>query len=51
MIVALSEGSDIQALTDGAAGATVHAELARRAVSALLANFLTPTDTVGEGRP
>ena len=51
MIVALSEGSDIQALTDGAAGATVRADLARRAVAALLAHFSTPTDTAGDGRP
>jgi AcrR family transcriptional regulator len=56
MIVALSEGSDIQALTDEAAGAAARAELARRAVAALLAHFSTPTteavtEPAGGGRP
>ena len=49
MIVALSEGSDIQALTDEAAGATVRADPARRAVPALLAHFSRPTEALTEG--
>jgi AcrR family transcriptional regulator len=48
MIVAVSEGGDIQALTDGAGGATVHEDLARRAVAALLAHFSAPNESVLE---
>ncbi len=46
MIVAVTEGSDIQALTDGAAGAGVHSDLGPRAVRALLRQFSVPTDAV-----
>ncbi|MGO9335753.1 MAG: TetR/AcrR family transcriptional regulator [Acidimicrobiales bacterium] len=46
MIVAVTEGSDIQALTDGAAGAVVHTELGPRAVTALLSHFSVSTDSV-----
>ncbi len=46
MIVAVSEGGDLQVLTDGAAGAPVHGDLARRAVAALLAHFSAPTELV-----
>ena len=55
MIVALSEGSDIQVLTDSAAGAIVHPDLARRAVVGLLAHFSLPAESAQEraadGRP
>jgi AcrR family transcriptional regulator len=46
MIVAVTEGSDIQALTDGAAGAVGHTELGPRAVTALLSHFSVSTDSV-----
>jgi AcrR family transcriptional regulator len=46
MIVAVTEGSDIQALTDGAAGAFVHSDLGPRAVTALLQHFSVPTERV-----
>jgi AcrR family transcriptional regulator len=46
MIVAVSEGSDIQALTDGTAGAVVHPELGSRAVTGLLRHFSVPTESV-----
>ncbi len=42
MLVAVTEGSDIQALTDQAAGASVQADLGLRAVSALLWQFSSP---------
>ena len=47
MIVAMTEGSDVQVLTDEAAGADVHADLGRRAVAALLAEFSVPIESVG----
>ena len=46
MIVAVSEGSDIQALTDRAAGAVVRSDLGPRAVTALLRHFSVPTESV-----
>lgn len=46
MIVAVTEGSDIQALTDAAAGAAVHAELGPRSVAALLEHFSIPLAAV-----
>ncbi len=46
MIVAVSEGSDIQALTDRAAGAVVDSDLGPRAVTALLRHFSVPTESV-----
>lgn len=42
MVVAVSEGSDIQVLTDEAAGTTSHRDLGPRAVSALLRQFSQP---------
>jgi AcrR family transcriptional regulator len=42
MVVAVSEGSDIQALTDGAAGAAARAEVGPRAVTGLLRHFSLP---------
>lgn len=42
MIVAVTEGNDIQALTDGAAGAAVGADLGRQAITALLRHFSRP---------
>lgn len=42
MIVAVTEGSDIQVLTDVAAGATVHSGQGQRTVAALLDHFSTP---------
>jgi AcrR family transcriptional regulator len=42
MLVAVTEGSDIQALTDQAAGASVQTDLGLRAVSALLWQFSSP---------
>ena len=46
MVVAVSEGSDIQALTDAAGGAVAHADLGPRAVTALLRHFSLPIDAV-----
>ena len=46
MIVAVSEGSDIQALTDTAAGAVVHSGLGPRAVTGLLGHFSVPAASV-----
>jgi AcrR family transcriptional regulator len=46
MIVAITEGSDIQALTDGAAGAVVRSDLGPRAVAALLRQFSVPTESM-----
>lgn len=46
MIVAMSEGSDIQVLTDAAGGAPVHTDLGPRAVMALLEHFSVPTESV-----
>jgi AcrR family transcriptional regulator len=43
MIVAVTEGTDIQALTDAAAGAPAGGDLGRRAVAALLRHFSAPT--------
>jgi AcrR family transcriptional regulator len=42
MIVATTEGSDIQALTDGAAGSSVRSDLGSRAVVGLLRQFSVP---------
>jgi AcrR family transcriptional regulator len=44
MIVAVTEGSDIQTLTDGAAGLAVRPDQGPRAVSALLDHFSVPAD-------
>jgi AcrR family transcriptional regulator len=41
MVVAVNEGSDIQALTDLSAGVQVHRDQARRTVAALLDHFST----------
>ena len=46
MVVAVTEGADIQLLTDDAAGATTHPGTGPRAVSALLRHFSVPVDTV-----
>ncbi len=46
MVVAVTEGSDIQALTDGAAGAAARADLGPRAVTGLLRHFSVPLDAV-----
>jgi AcrR family transcriptional regulator len=46
MIVAVSEGSDIQALTDGAAHGVVHSDLGSRAVTGLLQHFSVQTESV-----
>jgi AcrR family transcriptional regulator len=46
MIVAVTEGCRIQALTDEAAGAFVHADLGPRAVMALIQQFSLPTESV-----
>jgi AcrR family transcriptional regulator len=46
MIVAVTEGSGIQALTDATAGAVVHSNLGPRAVMALLQQFSVPTESV-----
>ena len=45
MAVAVTEGSDIQALTDAAAGAPVHEDQGQRTVAALLAHFSLPADS------
>ena len=42
MMVAVTEGSDIQVLTDAAASAPVHDEQGPRTVAALLDYFSTP---------
>ena len=42
MVVAVTEGSDIQVLTDVAAGATVHPGQGQRMVAALMDHFSTP---------
>ena len=53
MIVAVTEGSDIQALTNRAGGAVVQSGLGPRAVRALLEHFSVPTGSAiprkGEG--
>ena len=46
MIVAVTEGSDIQALTNGAGGAVVHSGQGSRAVMALLRQFSVPAASV-----
>jgi AcrR family transcriptional regulator len=46
MIVAVTEGSDIQTLTDEAAGMARVANLGPRAVTGLLWHFSVPTDSV-----
>jgi AcrR family transcriptional regulator len=46
MIVAVTEGSDIQVLTNVAAGATVHSGVGPKAVMALLRQFSMPTGSV-----
>jgi AcrR family transcriptional regulator len=43
MIVAVTEGSDVQALTDGAAGAAARAGLGQQAVAALLRHLSRPS--------
>ena len=47
MVVAVSEGTDIQVLTDEAAGANVQRDLGPRAVSALLRQFSQPAPPAG----
>ena len=47
MVVAVTEGSDVQVLTDGAAGATARADLGPRAVTGLLHHFSRPLGSVG----
>jgi len=42
MVVAVTEGSDIQVLTDRAAGGTAHPGLGPRAVSGLLEHYSEP---------
>ncbi len=44
MIVAVTEGNDIQALTDAAAGAFAHADLGQQSVVALLLHFSRPAE-------
>jgi AcrR family transcriptional regulator len=46
MVVAISEGNDIQALTDAAAGGASHAELGRTAVAALVHHFSRPRESI-----
>ncbi len=46
MVVAVTEGTDVQLLTDDAAGATAHPNLGPRAVAALLRHFSVPVDIV-----
>lgn len=46
MIVAVTEGSDIQSLTNDAGGAVVHAGQGPRAVAALLQHFTVPIASV-----
>ena len=46
MIVAVTEGNDIQALTNRAGGAVVQSGLGPRAVRALLGHFSVPTGSV-----
>jgi AcrR family transcriptional regulator len=46
MIVAVTEGSRIQALTNRAAGAVVHPHLGSRAVTAMLWHFSVPTESI-----
>jgi hypothetical protein len=46
MIVAVTDGSDIQALTDASAGAKVRSDTGPRAVKALLRQFSVPTESV-----
>jgi AcrR family transcriptional regulator len=49
MIVAVTEGSDIQSLTNGAAGAAVDPRQGPRAVAALLRHFSVPIESVLPG--
>jgi AcrR family transcriptional regulator len=46
MVVAVTEGSDIQVLTDDAAGSAAPSDLGPRAVTALLQHFSLPHTTV-----
>jgi AcrR family transcriptional regulator len=46
MVVAVTEGTDMQVLTDEAAGATSHRNVGPRAVAALLRHFSVPTETL-----
>jgi AcrR family transcriptional regulator len=46
MIVAVTEGSDIQALTNGAAGSLIDSGVGPKAVMALLRQFSVPTGSV-----
>jgi AcrR family transcriptional regulator len=48
MVVAVTEGSDIQALTDSAGGAVAPAGFGRLAVAGLLCQFSTPTEQGAE---
>ena len=50
MIVAITEGSDIQALTNLAGGAVLDSGLAPRAVAALLWHFSVPTESIISGK-
>jgi AcrR family transcriptional regulator len=48
MIVAVTEGSDIQVLTDGAAGAAAHLDQGPRATAALLDHFSGPAGALDD---
>lgn len=50
MIVASSEGSDIQALTDRAGGAVVRGDLGRHAITGLLRHFSRPAEPTPQHR-
>lgn len=50
MVVAVTEGTDMQLLTDDAAGATARPDAGPRAVAALLRHFSVPAETVVPGR-
>jgi AcrR family transcriptional regulator len=50
MIVASSEGSDIQALTDRAGGAVVRGDLGRPAITGLLRHFSRPAEPIPQQR-
>ncbi len=51
MVVAATEGSDIQALTDRAAGLVVHADLGRPAITALVRYFSVPAESAPRPLP
>jgi AcrR family transcriptional regulator len=48
MVVAVTEGSDIQVLTDGAAGAGPHVDQGPRATAALLDHFSAPAGALDD---